>query len=942
MSRSNRAQALSTHGGRMTKWKGRVASMAPSLFLGTVSVTALMLGEAQAETIDTVETTPRYSAVDEDHTVTSSGAVAVTTLGDDAIVEIDVAAFTSTLTNAGSITADNVGGTTHAGALLTGDLSGALSNEGTIDINSSGNSSATLVGIDLQAVSGRVSNSGTIAVNATARSYAAATGIRMTTATGDMLNSGSLSVTANSDFSSASAAGFMVNTLSGTVSNTGVIDVAATGQNWIWAAGGLVLGVSSGAQVDNSGTMTVSASAASSSAQVLGLGAFALQGTLSNAGTLEVEATGNSALASGIWALGVDTDGIASNSGTVLVSAVSQGSENAAYATGMLTYQMQGEMRNSGTLDVNASGDFASATGIEAGGEGSELADMSGAFSNTGTIAINARGDSWASGYGMYLYDLSGTASNSGTIDVTSTAQSGGRATGIAVENLGATGSVTNSGTITVAGNFADPTYFYGAGIGVDTLAGTVTNSGVITVSSNTTGASAGDGADLAGIGVFDLSGTLTHSGTIAVSGASGSGTAAYGIYADVFSGTVNLTGDVAASGSETTYALYLGAGGGALNVETSAIVQGLIYVDDADVTLTHMGHARVYAFEDADPGAGGFATVLSGDNQAWFSDGAGGGTPVYASAMGEDFAANRLLPFELGALSDGLKAELGLGGGTAGVSRNSTEAGTPHMPVSSFVRLGYRHARSPGAAGTARSDLGSLTAGLTDVVGDTRWGMALALAEGNSTQVNNRQRTEGGFISTLVARDFGWADLSFGFGAGRFSHENRRSIGGSSDAIGSFGSVVQMAQLGISRDVALSERLTLTPRAGLRHGVQKIDGYTETGSSANATVAARDVSFTEVTLGANWAAELPKGTLNLSLDAVHRDISSPSLMDVSIFGSSAALTTGGSESQRFGVIGLSYETAIGKGGMLTLAANGQFGNGQKGQSVSAKYEWTF
>ncbi|MCV0429336.1 MAG: hypothetical protein K5905_28140, partial [Roseibium sp.] len=85
-----------------------MASLAPSLFVFSISSTALMAGGALAQTINTTTSTPVVSTTDQDFTVTSTGAITVDPLSGSTLVEISVADYTSTLRNDGSITGTNI------------------------------------------------------------------------------------------------------------------------------------------------------------------------------------------------------------------------------------------------------------------------------------------------------------------------------------------------------------------------------------------------------------------------------------------------------------------------------------------------------------------------------------------------------------------------------------------------------------------------------------------------------------------------------------------------------------------------------------------------------------------------------------------------------------------------------------------------------------------
>ncbi|MCV0428337.1 MAG: autotransporter outer membrane beta-barrel domain-containing protein, partial [Roseibium sp.] len=126
------------------------------------------------------------------------------------------------------------------------------------------------------------------------------------------------------------------------------------------------------------------------------------------------------------------------------------------------------------------------------------------------------------------------------------------------------------------------------------------------------------------------------------------------------------------------------------------------------------------------------------------------------------------------------------------------------------------------------------------------------------------------------------------------------------------------------------------------RLGYQRYDSYTETGSSANATVGGRDVTFSEINIGAILAAKLGHGVFTASAAAVHRDLNGPSAVDISVFGSGASLVSDVARSDTFGELKVGYEQQVGSNGTLSLQAQTGVGADSMTQAVSAFYKLTF
>ncbi len=133
-----------------------------------------------------------------------------------------------------------------------------------------------------------------------------------------------------------------------------------------------------------------------------------------------------------------------------------------------------------------------------------------------------------------------------------------------------------------------------------------------------------------------------------------------------------------------------------------------------------------------------------------------------------------------------------------------------------------------------------------------------------------------------------------------------------------------------------------LTPRASFMYGKENLDGYTETGSSANATIGDRTITFNETRIGGEYATSMLGGRLSASLAAVHRDADAPSIVDVSIFGNTLALASGGGGTDTFGEVGLNFEKPFDNGGILHLEARSTLGADVSTQALWASYEWKF
>ncbi|MES0879844.1 autotransporter outer membrane beta-barrel domain-containing protein [Roseibium sp. SCP14] len=1061
-------------GGRITKWKGKAASLAPSIFAFSVSSTALMVGGALAQTINTPTTTPVVSTTDTDLTITSAGSVTVDPLTGAAVVEINLADYTSTLTNAGTVSSSSGSSAPHVGIDINGALSGSISNIGTVDLTYTDATDTPLTGIDVSgAISGAIANMG--AVNVITRSTrlvrakgintddlsgqitnsntlnviavgsnARATGVRVQNiaSTGNLSNTGTVTAIADASSSTGFAFGLRFASLAGTVINSGTLDIQVSGVSHASAYGiGSFTSNPVGGTLTNSGQITVNAisnrsfadgygihlpNLASTSkvrntgvvtvnvlgtrrAEAYGLDVNDVDGQLSNSGAIDVMATAaaGGATATGLSSAQIATGARVSNSGSI--SAVAHASSTAE-ANALTARDVTGTLVNSGTLSAIANGSLALAAGLN-------VNDINGQFSNSGSISATANGTT-ATATGLRIAQsigLSGTLTNSGTIVALVSGDTSAFATGVdvirvdgrfansgnifaaTVSNGGSTASavgidagflsnsaaeLSNAGTINVSLKAAGVSFATATGIRTGTNNGRLSNAGTINVVAEKSGGSApiavgldvfnlqvggnvsnsgtinvaavgkgGAGADAYGISVFlvDAGATVTHSGVLNVSAASdGSSAFADGIRIRELNGTLNVTGDISVSAPDQSYGISLSRGNGTLNIESTASIDQLIRVADHNVNLTHVGEAAVYRFEDANTAAGEFKTNVTVPNGAWFAQDAGGASPVYAAVSGSDFQLNTLVPFLIGDLNNQLSRQLQNSDrqnrfDRAAYAFNGTPEATSTFSPYVSVTLSQARQDSTADAASADSNLNSLNFGVTRDLGNgTRYGVGLSYAKGTASQSPNSLDTTGGFLSAQIAQDFGFLDLSAGGGAGWFSHTNYRTIGGSADAKGDFTSTVLTGQIGVSRDFGLTDTLILTPEALARLGYQQYGGYTETGSSANATVDGRNVTFSEINVGATVAAKLGPGILTASAAAVYRNVDGPSVVDVSIFGSGASLTSDVARTDTFGELRLGYDQPVGSNGTLSLQGQTGIGQDSMTQAVSAVYKLTF
>jgi len=469
--------------------------------------------------------------------------------------------------------------------LYSAALDGSLTNNGII-LGGTGTNFNTARGINIGTdLSGTLTNAGTITGNANGTSWDSATGIRVWgVLSGTVDNSGTISATANAG-SNAAAYGLQVNggDLSGSLTNSGttsVISASATGGAWvsahgIWISGG----ISSTGSLTNEGT--ISATAISTSSQAMGYGLYlsggiAAGGSLANSGTISSAVTGTGwAAAEGVHAWG-NMDGALDNTGTISARANATGSRVSSvygvYIGGALT----GALTNTGALSTISgeatAANWASAYGVYV----NSGISSTGSLTNEGTISGTAVGSS-ALAYGVYITGTiasGGTLTNTGDISATATAATSWAGVNAIYVTGSIAGTLDNQGTITGSAIASNSNVSSGIGLYVGgNLSGTLSNTGTLSTISGF--ASARSWASAAGVylaGTISSSGSLTNEGTISAEAiSSNSSASATGLHTgNIIGGSLTNDGTISASATAFNWA---GAYGLYLNGSMSHVV---------------------------------------------------------------------------------------------------------------------------------------------------------------------------------------------------------------------------------------------------------------------------------------------------------------------------------------------------------------------------------
>ena len=768
---------------------------------------------------------------------------------------------------------------------------------------------------DVGAGEGIIANSGSIHVETFAgyQGSAGASGIRIEgdANNGSIDNTGSIRVIA--DGGSADATGIYIDDdLAVDLINAGEIEVRAYandntyyGYGDAYARGMSAHDIEFGVRMENAGTLTVYASG--HNANAIGLDAYYVYGTMTNSGTIEV-------------------------------SAVTQ--DGSAIAKGLNAYRVYSDLTMSNTEDLTVEATATDLGYASARGLGTDD-DVDGTLSNSGTVTVTATADEGsANAKGIAVDDdLDGTVSNSGTLDVTASSDSGGAyADGIEVdEDLD--GTLSNTGTVKVTTSSVSGDA--GAkGVDIDRLGGSFENAGLIMVSAHSdSGYSYADGIE---ISTVEQDGIVTNSGTIMV----GPGDNIRGIDIDRLDGQLIQTGDIMVPTDER--AIYVGGGYGTATISTSSEITGRMTFHNSEVVLvsesgesSHWmvdGSANVVLEENG--GSVWFNNPDDEDEYATFSTINTAGVGVATADIARlAFSAN-LLATRSGPGSDLTKSTMGGGwqnnsgggwimGHVSDVTYGGVNSGPDQDTRSSGVTLGYTGQLQNGVNFTVLGGIGrgSLNGG----------------SSGNSYSDADFDAT---YVGGVISRDMEGTNISFGVIAGIQSNDTRRGfvgINGPTVAKASFDSSFVAAELGVSHRLAGSDNgWSVTPGLRLRYTSVSIDGYTETGSSANAQVGSHSVGITDVEASVAVAKQFDFGTFTSTLGLMSRHAGNSSA-SVELIGDTNSVSIPYADGT-FGTFGVDLQLPVSDTGSFNFGVDAVFGNGtaKTGYTANAGFSVKF
>ena len=210
----------------------------------------------------------------------------------------------------------------------------------------------------------------------------------------------------------------------------------------------------------------------------------------------------------------------------------------------------------------------------------------------------------------------------------------------------------------------------------------------------------------------------------------------------------------------------------------------------------------------------------------------------------------------------------------------------------------------------------------------------------------------QGMFLGLYGTRAYGWTLLSGSLAAGWLTHDDNRFVNdnmidnnaqrlGKDEATSSYSSTWLSPSLGITAPMVGPADITFTPDMRLLYARQDVDGYTEEGSNANATVAAHTIETGEIRAG--FGLSKPIGNMlfstragysyrkNLGEDSVQVTMMDETA-DVPFFYTDAGAA----------FVGVGVDAALGEQARLRLRTDAVRGDGVEGISASGGLVFNF
>jgi len=618
---------------------------------------------------------------------------------------------------------------------------------------------------------------------------------------------------------------------------------------------------------------------------------------------------------------------------------------------GVVSTDGNNEVLNNGTVRTE---------GERAYGIRNESSDYS-PVTNSGTVRTEGE-----RAYGIYnIFSSNSPVTNSGTVRT-----EGERAYGIRNESSDYS-PVTNSGTVRTEGVNAWGIYNESSDYSP------VTNSGTVRT----------EGDYAYGIyNIFSSNSPVTNSGTVRTEG-----TGAYGIYSrDNTNSAVTNRGSVI---SEQSDAIRMEDDGGVLNLEAPGFIGGRInFYEDTTVNLkTGPSHSVLWDLSSG---------KMIGDNPASFS----GPVPWFYNDTTKQYATYDPtgLAASVNGLGDmtsllSMVGRNGLGrvnGPSAPSANGFVSSYLPASPASdadrrieqafgdpanvtdsdnayaadldtadmSYAAPGRFWITGFGGEMTHDGDSITLEHDITQmgVAAGYTWqqssGLTLGVMAGylqSDMDANSRFapshdiESQGWFAGLYGEQAMETFTIDFGVNGGMLSHDSSRFVNdnlaplGVAHAKADYDSWFISPEIGIRTDIDTGNGLIVTPSARVRYAHQSIDGFSESGSNANAKIAGRDIGMIEASAEIAVSKQLSFGTLTGRVGYVSRNSTGDEAVSITMIGINNKVGFGDTDSEA-AYVGLSTDIDLSASSKLVLDANAFYSGNMEGYQGMAKLVASF
>jgi outer membrane autotransporter protein len=275
----------------------------------------------------------------------------------------------------------------------------------------------------------------------------------------------------------------------------------------------------------------------------------------------------------------------------------------------------------------------------------------------------------------------------------------------------------------------------------------------------------------------------------------------------------------------------------------------------------------------------------------------------------------------------------------------SSTNGGLPYVNAPGFWIAGFASQHDYDATGgTPGSDIGYSGFAIgadTDVTADLRagilggWGKATIASNSfftSSFAQDDDDEAEGAFGAVYARARSGAFFLDAALSGGLLDQSGSRFVNDNLAYLGRANAEAETSSWWLSPEIAAGLNLdggngwVYTPAARLRYAMQTIDGYSESGLSANATVNERDVSVAEGRLEIAASRQMESVYFTGRIGWLHRTSTGDDSATVTMLGISQAIAADGAD-RSAGYFGADLDIAVAQNLDLELGGEATFGS---------------